>query len=88
MNHEIQTGQHVIPERLLRLTDIVGRKASPTSPAQPGLLPVSASWVWKAVKEARFPSPVKLGPHTTAWKLSEVLAWIAARTADAEPQAA
>jgi prophage regulatory protein len=56
-------------ERLIRLPEIVGNKKE----GIPGLLPIGASTLWKAVKEKRFPQPVKLGPRTTCWKLSEIM---------------
>ena len=37
------------------------------------LIPVSKSMWWLGVKKGRFPKPVKLGPRTTAWKLSDIL---------------
>jgi len=41
----------------------------------PGVLrviPVSRSTWWSGVREKRFPSPVKLGPRTTAWRVSDI----------------
>ena len=36
------------------------------------IIPVSrASW-WAGVKSGRYPAPVKLGPCTTAWKVSDI----------------
>lgn len=63
-------------ERFLRLNDIVGRKATNKHPAQPGLIPIGASTLWRKVKEGRFPKPLKLGERTTVWRLSDVQAWM------------
>jgi len=38
------------------------------------LIPVAPSTWWLGVKEGRFPQPIKLGPRTTAWRESEILA--------------
>jgi len=34
--------------------------------------PVSKSTWWNGVREKRFPAPVKLGPRTTAWRVSDI----------------
>jgi len=52
------------PKSLLRLPDVLR------------LVPISKSAWWSGVKEGRFPRPVKLGPRTTAWRASDVLALI------------
>jgi prophage regulatory protein len=52
------------PAALLRLPQVLA------------LVPVCASTWWAGVKSGRFPRPVKLGPHTTCWRLSEILALI------------
>jgi len=33
---------------------------------------VSKSSWWAGVKDGRYPKPVKLGPKTTAWKVSDI----------------
>jgi predicted DNA-binding transcriptional regulator AlpA len=52
-------------DRLLRIKDIV-----------PGILPVSKSHFWQGVKDGRYPAPVKLGPRTTCWRESEIMALV------------
>lgn len=47
-------------DRLLRLPDVLR------------LIPVSKSTWWAGVKTGRFPAPVKLGPRTTCWRLSDI----------------
>lgn len=37
------------------------------------LYPVGASSWWAGVKAGRYPRPVKLGPHTTAWRAADIL---------------
>lgn len=39
------------------------------------VVPVSKSTWWAWVASGKAPKPVKLGPATTAWRLSEVQAW-------------
>lgn len=36
------------------------------------LIPVSKSSFWSGVKSGRYPKPVKLGPHTTAWRCEDI----------------
>lgn len=40
------------------------------------LIPISKSSWWKGCKEGKYPKPVKLGPRTTVWKASEILALV------------
>jgi predicted DNA-binding transcriptional regulator AlpA len=40
------------------------------------LIPVAPSTWWAGVKDGRFPQSVKLGPRTTCWRASDVLALI------------
>ncbi len=64
-----------LPETgFLRLPDIIGDlKASPPIPAR---IPVSKSTWWAGVKTGRYPTPVKLGPRITAWRVEDVRALI------------
>ena len=43
------------------------------------LLGVSASTIWRLVRNGKFPKPVKLTEKVTAWKCEEVRAWIEAQ---------
>lgn len=36
------------------------------------VIPVGKSTWWNGVRSGRFPSPVKLGPRTTAWKVEDI----------------
>jgi len=49
-------------DKLLRLKDVLT------------LVPVGKSSWWKGVKEGRFPKPIKLGPRTTCWRYSDIIA--------------
>jgi len=44
----------------------------------PAIIPVSKSAWWEGCKTGRYPKPVKLGPRTTAWRVSDIRALIAA----------
>ena len=44
---------------------------------------VSRVTPWRWAKKNAFPSPVKLGPNCTRWKLSDVEAWEASKGAAA-----
>ena len=66
---------HQLPQTgYLRLPQIIGNaKAEPPIPA---VIPVGKSTWWQGVKDGRFPTPIKLGPRTTAWRVEEILALI------------
>jgi prophage regulatory protein len=44
----------------------------PSILAPKGPIPVSKSTWWAGVKAGRFPSPVKLGPRITAWRVEDI----------------
>lgn len=58
-------------ERLIKLPDVC---------ANVGL---RKAGVYKAIREGRFPPPIKLGKRAVAWPESVVQGWIQARIADA-----
>jgi prophage regulatory protein len=53
---------------------------NPKRPKRPAPLPFSAPTLWRRVKDSSFPKPVKLSMRVTAWRVSDVRAWIAAQT--------
>lgn len=67
---------HDLPETgFVRLPQIIGSKKA--EPPIPPKIPVSKSTWWAGVKAGRYPKPVKLGPHTTAWRVEDIRALIA-----------
>ena len=48
-------------DRLLRLKDVLQ------------LIPVGRSSFYKGIKDGKYPAPAKLGPRTSAWRLSDIL---------------
>ena len=40
------------------------------------LIPVASSTWWEGCRNGRYPSPVKLGPRTTAWRVEDIRALI------------
>ena len=40
-----------------------------------GVVPFSASTVWRKVKCKEFPSPVKISEKITAWRVSDIRQW-------------
>ncbi len=40
---------------------------------------VSRNTVWRWHREGRIPSPIRLAPQSTRWKLAELEAWEASR---------
>lgn len=60
-----------LPETgFVRLSQILGNPKA--DPPIPPIIPVSKSTWWAGVKTGRFPSPVKLSPRITAWRVSEI----------------
>lgn len=57
----------------VRLTQILGKPATPTSEGIPALIPIARSNWWAGVKSGRFPQPVRgLGPRITAWRAEDI----------------
>lgn len=50
---------------LLRLQDLLDQS----------IWPGGRSTLWEAVRQHRFPKPVKVGQNTTAWRMGDVRAW-------------
>jgi predicted DNA-binding transcriptional regulator AlpA len=38
--------------------------------------PIHRSTLWRGVNAGRYPKPIKVGPGTNRWRLSELLAFI------------
>ena len=66
---------HKLPEvGFLRIPQIIGdKKATPPIPA---IYPISKAQLWKLVKEGKFPSPIKLTPRITAWRVEDIREFI------------
>lgn len=58
----------------LRLKQIIGDRNA--NPPIPPIIPIGRSSWWDGIKKGRFPKPVKLGPHTTAWKAEDIRALV------------
>ncbi|MCG9027354.1 AlpA family phage regulatory protein [Laribacter hongkongensis] len=56
----------------VRQSTLVGDRRTGT----PGILPFSASTLWRRVRNGTFPAPVKLSCRVTAWKVESVRAFI------------
>lgn len=69
---------HTLPDTgFLRLTEIVGRRATDTAPAIPAIIPVSKSTWWAGVRSGRYPQPTRaLGERITAWPVESIRALI------------
>lgn len=60
------------------------RKPGSTKPrreraGQAGFLPFSRETLWRKVRSGEFPQPVKLSVRVTAWRVEDVLAWLASK---------
>lgn len=73
-DYPIQQAQQLPETGFVRIWDIVGDKnATPPIPAR---VPVSRSTWLNGVKSGKYPKPVKLSPRTTAWRVSDIRAFI------------
>lgn len=76
MNHNTRpTAPAPVPGRLLRLDAVENLTG----------LRKSSIYTYMASKSHGFPTPVRIGARAVAWRESDVLKWIAART-EARPQ--
>jgi len=58
-------------------TDRIVREAERAS-----ITGVPRATAWLQIRNGEFPKPVPLGPQARGWLLSELLAWVGARTAE------
>jgi predicted DNA-binding transcriptional regulator AlpA len=64
---------HQLPESgFLRLPQIIGDAKR----GIPAIIPVCKSTWWNGCRSGKYPKPVKLGPRTTAWRVSDIIALI------------
>lgn len=45
----------------------------------PHIIPFSPATLWRKVKAAEFPSPVKLSERVTAWRVDDIRQWMDSR---------
>ena len=45
-------------------------------PAVLSIVPVSASTLWRLIRQNKFPKPTKLSSRVTAWRAEDVYSWI------------
>lgn len=43
------------------------------------MIGIRRSWIYQAVAEGQFPTPVQLGRRAVGWRRSDVEAWLASR---------
>jgi predicted DNA-binding transcriptional regulator AlpA len=41
------------------------------------LVPFSSSTVWRKVRKGEFPTPIKISPGVTAWRVADLKRWLA-----------
>jgi len=46
-----------------------------------GLVPFSASTLWRKVRNGEFPAPIKVSSQVTAWRVGDVRHWLTNPTA-------
>jgi predicted DNA-binding transcriptional regulator AlpA len=39
------------------------------------MIGLSHTTIWRLTKKGRLPKPVRIGEHTKAWRLSDIIAW-------------
>lgn len=67
-------------EQAARAAGVFDAKGNPKYPRLPTtprpaitpIIPVCASTWWCGVQSGRYPSPIKLGPKTTAWRVEDI----------------
>ena len=64
MEKKASTLNHSTTDPLLRLPQVLK------------IVPVSKSTWWAGVRTGKFPHPIKLGPRTTCWRQSDIVAFI------------
>ena len=73
MSHAVRNTVAPLPATgFLRQRQILGDKDA--DPPIPAIFPIGKTAWWAGVKSGRYPKPVKLGPRTTAWKVSDIRA--------------
>jgi prophage regulatory protein len=70
---------HLPSTGYLRQSQIIGNPKA--DPPVLGFIPISHSSLWRGVRTGTFPTPVKLGERTTAWKVEDLRDWMAKRNA-------
>ena len=58
---------------LIRQSQLVQSSRRPGTPAP---LPFSPSTLWRKVRMGQFPQPVRLSAGMTAWRVSDIRAWM------------
>lgn len=63
----------VLPDTgFVRQLQLVGNRRR----GQCGVLPFSATTLWRMIHLGQFPAPVKLTPRVTAWRAEDIHRWI------------
>lgn len=70
------------PDLLVRLPTILGDPKT----GRLGLLPISKTRFYAAIAQGKIPPPIHIGPRTSAWRLSDIEAFIE-RLAAGDPHA-
>lgn len=56
----------------IRQAQLIGRKKS----GEQGIIPFSATTLWRMVAAGKFPKPVKLSPGVTGWPVEAIREWM------------
>lgn len=60
-----------LPESgFVRIDVILGNPA--LKPPIPPIIPIGKTAWWAGIKEGKYPPPLKLGPRTTVWRVSDI----------------
>lgn len=71
----------------IRQKQLVGCRATDRRPAQGGIIPFSATTLWRKIKAGEFPEPVKLSENVIAWRVEVIRAWMESKNApDSAPE--
>lgn len=65
----------VNPQNLIRLADIIGRKATKRAAAAVGLLPISRTTFYDMIRRGKAPKPQKIGA-ASVWSAADIIALV------------
>ena len=60
------------PRKITSLISPLPKEGFVRLPQVLAVIPVSKTQFWEGIKTGQYPSPIKLGPRTTAWRVEDI----------------
>ena len=60
------------PRKITSLISPLPKEGFVRLPQVLAVIPVSKTQFWEGIKTGKYPSPIKLGPRTTAWRVEDI----------------